>query len=94
MAPPDRFKAHYEGGGLGRVDWPATRGFAITPANGADLASQPRAVWVGGAGDLTWVGDDGVSVTLKAVPVGTLLPIRPWQVSATGTTATFIVGLA
>jgi hypothetical protein len=67
--------------------------FAITPAQ-ADLSQVPRAIWVGGAGDLQVVGTTGASpIVLKAVPAGTLLPISPTQVMSTLTTATSIVGL-
>lgn len=77
-------------------DWsaPATRAAAITPAD-ADFASGViyRALWIGGAGNLTVrFADDSGDVTLSAVPAGTLLPIAVKQVRTT-TTATLIVGL-
>lgn len=72
---------------------PATRGYAITPGDGTDLSFATRAVWVGGAGDLTVTLLGGDTVTLSAIPAGTLIPIRAKQVAATGTTATLIVGL-
>jgi hypothetical protein len=49
---------------------------------------------VGATGDLTLrLADDTASVTLKAVPVGTMLPVRVRQIYATGTTATLLIGL-
>jgi hypothetical protein len=72
---------------------PARFAFPITPGPG-DLASWPRALWIGGAGDITVVPADGVvasPVTFTAVPAGTLLPLRVQRVTAA--TATNIVGL-
>jgi hypothetical protein len=39
------------------------------------------------------VTENGDTVTFTAVPVGTQLDIRVKQVKATGTTATYIVGM-
>jgi hypothetical protein len=65
----------------------------ITPSDTVVLTGI-RGVYVGGTGDLTVVAGDGVTtVTFKAVPVGTLLPISPSKVKATATTATLLVGL-
>lgn len=70
----------------------ASDGYSVTPADGADLPDVPRGIWVGGAGDISMVLLSG-NVTLKAVPAGTLLPVRPLRVRSTGTTATDIVAL-
>lgn len=72
---------------------PARSFFDITPTDDTDLSVIPRAVYVGGAGDLTITDADGTTVTLVAVPAGTLLPIMPVRVESTNTTATDIVGL-
>lgn len=76
------------------LDTPAVRAFSITPNDGADLPEVVRALYVGGAGDISviLVGDSS-AVVLVAVPVGSLLPIRVKRVRATGTTATSIIGL-
>jgi hypothetical protein len=66
---------------------------AVTPSDSADLANVTRAVYVGGAGDLTVINAAGTTVTFKAVPVGTLLPIRVGRIKATLTTATNLVAL-
>lgn len=72
-------------------------GFAITPhdTNPAVDANgfYARCIWVGGAGNIALGFDDGTSVVLSAVPVGTLLPVQPKLVKATGTTATLLIGL-
>lgn len=69
----------------------ATSWFAITPAD-SDLATQPEAIYVGGAGNLVVRGSNDVDATL-AVLAGQVLPIKPKQVRSTGTTATGLVGL-
>jgi hypothetical protein len=73
---------------------PASRGFSITPSDTADLPAGVRAIWVGGAGNISVIlADDADPVLLSAVPAGTLLPLMARRVRATGTTATSIVGL-
>jgi len=72
----------------------ASQAVAITPTDGVDLTSNTRALWVGGAGTLAVImAGDGSSVTFSGIPAGTLLPIQVSRVSATGTSATLIVGL-
>lgn len=68
--------------------------FAITPNDGADLATNTRGIYVGGTGNLAVILEDDTSVvTFMAVPVGSLLPIRVKRVNSTGTTATNLIGL-
>jgi hypothetical protein len=50
-------------------------------------------IYVGGAGNVSVVMEDGSTVTFTAPPVGTILPIRVKRVRATGTTATLLIGL-
>jgi hypothetical protein len=74
---------------------PPRNTFAITPSDTTELPFVTRAVYVGATGDITarLAGDTG-SVTLKAVPAGSTLPIRARQIYATGTTAALpLVGL-
>lgn len=69
-------------------------GFAITPNDGVDLATNTRGIYVGGAGNVAVIlEDDTASVTFVAPPVGSVLPIRARRVLATGTTATNLIGL-
>lgn len=70
---------------------PATDAFAITPNDTTDLALKPRAIYVGGAGDVVATFASG-DVTFKAVPVGTTLLIRPSRIK-TASTATLMIGL-
>ena len=70
---------------------------AVVPSDTVNFHATPkvglcRALYVGVAGDVAAVGEDGVAVVFKAVPVG-LLPVRVVRVNATGTTATNIVRL-
>lgn len=65
---------------------------AITPS---DTAQQTyRAIYVGGAGNVTVIPEGGGSALFTAPPVGTIIPIRCVKVMATGTTATALVGLS
>jgi hypothetical protein len=67
---------------------------AVTPHESNDLASVSRALYIGGAGNLTvTMAGGGSNVTFTAVPAGSFLPIRVSKVLATGTTATSIVAL-
>lgn len=66
-------------------------GVAVTPS---DTAEQNfSGLYVGGAGDVALKGLSGTAFTLKAVPVGTILPFAVNRVMSTNTTATLIIGL-
>lgn len=68
---------------------PGTTAAAVTPSDATALTS--RAVWVGGAGDLSvrLSGATGTTVVFTAVPAGSLLPLSVVRVMA-ATTATNI----
>lgn len=67
---------------------------AVVPSDAVDLAVPSRALYVGGAGDVTAIMTrGGNTVVFKAVPVGTTLPVSVSRVMVTGTTATNIVAL-
>ncbi|MBO3758685.1 hypothetical protein [Ciceribacter sp. L1K22] len=72
---------------------PAFSGFPVVPSDTVPLPETTRALYVGTGGDVSVLFASGASVTLKAIPGGTLLPIRASRVAATGTTAADIVGL-
>lgn len=82
--------ADFSGDGNGN---PAIYAFTISPSDSIELAAYPRAIWVGGAGNLALVTTGGSTVTLEGIVAGTLLPIRAKKVLSTGTTATLLVGL-
>lgn len=66
--------------------------FPITPNDTVTQPSSIEAIYVGGAGDVTITTQAG-SATFKAPPIGTILPVKPVKVMATGTTATLLIGL-
>ena len=72
---------------------PATRGFAITPGDDADLAVDTRAIWVGVSGDVKVTTVGGDTFVLPAVAAGIPIPVRVRRVWSTSTTASSIVGL-
>lgn len=65
----------------------------VTPSDAADLAILPRALYVGQAGNIALRMAGGQDVTFQNLPAGSLLPVRPARVLATGTTASGIVAL-
>ena len=72
---------------------PAGNAAAVTPSDTTVLTSV-RALYVGGAGDLSLVfPGNPTAVVFTAVPAGTLLPVQAHLVRSTGTTATAIVAL-
>jgi ethanolamine utilization microcompartment shell protein EutS len=78
---------------LTSLEGPAIGVLVITPSNTANLAGSPRAIWVGGAGDVAVEMIDGSTGVLAGILAGTLMPVRVRKVLATGTTATGLVGL-
>jgi hypothetical protein len=71
---------------------PATTARAVTPSDTTTLGGS-RALWVGGAGNLTLDFADGATnILMSGVPAGTLLPVAVLKVKA-ATTATLIVAL-
>ena len=77
-------------------DSPATNArLAVGTAVGTavvTLTPASRALWVGGAGNLTCTTYGGDTVTFTGVPAGTLLPLRVASIG-TATTCTQIVSL-
>jgi hypothetical protein len=73
---------------------PARNHFAITPHNSTDFtANNTRAIYVGGAGNIVIVTENGDAVTYSNVPAGTIIPIVAKRVNSTNTTATNLVGM-
>jgi len=70
----------------------SSSGYAVTPSDSTTTATPPNALWIGTGGDVrAMVG--GVALTYKNVPSGSVLPIRPTRIYATGTTATDMVAM-
>ena len=91
--------ANFSGSG---IQAPAAYAESITPAD-TDLASFTagsftRAIYIGVIGDIAVKmaggGDEGDSIVVfKAVPAGSILPLRVSQIRSTDTTATEIIAL-
>lgn len=71
----------------------ARRWAAVTPHDSTNFTELPKAIYVGGTGDIVAVGSDDATATFKAIPVGTILPIRPKRINSTNTTATLMIAL-
>lgn len=73
---------------------PARGAKAVTPSDADDLPDGAcRALYVGGAGNVSVVTLDGDEVTFVGVAAGTALPVRLTAVKSTGTTATSLLAL-
>lgn len=76
---------------------PSGTGVAVTKSDTTSLelgGTLPRAIYVGGAGDVNvQFGDLLTSVLFSSVAAGTILPIRPTRVMSASTTATNMVAL-
>jgi hypothetical protein len=81
----------YTGASIG-PGGPYSSGFAITPADGAELERVTSAIHVGSAGALHVLLEDGTELTLAAMPVG-IHRLRIRKVFATSTVASSLVGL-
>lgn len=81
----------YDAGALppAGMDAPFIQHEAAAPSDAVDFARLSRAVFIGGAGDVALVTEDGV-VLVYTVPAGTVIPGRFRRVNLTGTTATQI----
>ncbi|CAB4140972.1 hypothetical protein UFOVP399_47 [uncultured Caudovirales phage] len=69
----------------------ATNAAAVTPSDTTQIRAM--SLYVGGAGNIAVVMEDGSAVTFIGVPVGAILPIAVSRVNATNTTATNIIAL-
>lgn len=67
---------------------------AITPSDTVFLTDPCFAIYVGGAGNVVCLNEDGDAITFVGVAAGTVLPITTSRVNATSTTATSLVALA
>ncbi len=80
---------------LGQAGTTAKQAYAITTHDTNEIGTlEPKFIWVGGAGNITFRPVGGTAdVLLSGIPAGTLLPIAPSHIRATGTTATLMVAL-
>lgn len=68
--------------------------FQITPSDTVNLPAPIDAIYVGGAGDISYLASDGNTVLLKTVPVGATKKLNAIRINSTNTTATLLVGYA
>jgi hypothetical protein len=89
MPATDNFASFQDG-----LTSPAENAVAVTPHNSTDLAVASRALWVGGAGNISVEMVGGQSaVVFTGIPAGTWMPLRVTRVNSTSTTATSIVSV-
>ncbi len=73
---------------------PARSAIAVVPSDTVPLVRLPKALYVGGSGDIVLRAVDNTDdVVLAGIAAGSILPVRAQIVRATGTTATQIVAL-
>ena len=85
---PDNYASHASG-----LNSPGIKHYVVTPNDSTDFAVNFRSVWIGGAGNVVIVTDDGVAVTYQGAAAGSTIPMRGKRINATGTTATNMVGM-
>lgn len=71
----------------------ARNAIAVTPSDTADLSTVPRAVCVSADGNVVLVMSGNSQEVTIAMVAGTLYPLAPTRIKATGTTATGIVAV-
>jgi hypothetical protein len=72
----------------------AVGGVAVDVSGGDQaFARTTRAFWVGGAGALAVVMEDGSEITFSGITAGSLMPIQAKSVKQTGTDASSVVAL-
>jgi hypothetical protein len=65
---------------------------AITPSDTANFGRLTDAIWVGGAGVVVAVLQNGTTASFTCA-AGALLPVKVTRVNSTNTTATLLVAL-
>ena len=75
------------------LDSPGVKHYAITPSDSTSEAVNFRGVYVGVAGNVAIVTDDGTAVTYVGAAAGSIIPVRGKRVNSTNTTATNLVGI-
>lgn len=65
---------------------------AITPSDSVDLSRPTDALWVGGAGIVVAVFQNGQTTSFTCT-AGALLPVKVKRVNSTSTTATLLTAL-
>lgn len=71
---------------------PAQSWANVVKSDSTTYQPKPKALYVGGAGDVVLQDTQGNSATFACV-AGQILPMRPYKIMSTNTTATGIVAL-
>jgi hypothetical protein len=86
--------SEYDENGNSSVGESAVNAVAVTPNDGADLASgYTKGIYVGGTGDVSVVMNNGGAVTFTGLAAGVVHKLSVKRVNSTGTTATGIIAL-
>lgn len=72
---------------------PARNAVAVMPSDTVDLATVPRAICVSADGNVVLVMSGNSQEVTIAMVAGSLYPLAPTRIKATGTTATGIVAV-
>jgi hypothetical protein len=89
MPATDTFASFQDG-----LTSPAENAVTVTPHDSTDLTTATRALYIGGAGNISVETVGGQSaVVFVGLAAGTVLPLRVTRVNSTSTTATSIVAL-
>lgn len=75
------------------LDSPAGDAAAVTPNDSTELTNTARALYIGGAGDVSVITLGGTTLTFAGATAGSIIPVRVTHVRSTDTTATNIVAL-
>lgn len=76
------------------LESPADSHLPVIPSDSDDVPVVFRAIYIGTGGDLVCIAaKNGQTATYKNLPSGTLLPVRPSRILATGTSASDLVGM-
>lgn len=73
---------------------PGQKCVAISPSDTVNFTDGAcRAIWVGGAGNLSIVPPQGSAISIVGATAGSVVPISAIRVDAGGTTATSLVAI-
>lgn len=78
---------------MGNWEHPARGAFEITPSDTVNLPRITRGIYVGGAGNIHVLMENGSDATFNSVSAGAVYPLCVVKVYSTGTTATNMVGM-
>lgn len=81
------------GTNVGDFGYPAKQHEAVTPSDSVNISFVCRALFIGTAGNVAVVTEDGTAITYKNLSNGQILPVRTKRVNLSNTTAADIVAL-